>query len=225
MAEFKFLHRRAFLGAVPGLMASGAAAQGFNPNARAGDATGLTFIGTPQMTLGPFYPIVRPHDQDFDLTRIGRNGPRAFGEVIDLAGQVTRADGLTPVSGATVELWQACASGAYNHGADPNPAPKDPRFQGFARLRTDGQGRFRIRTVMPGPYGNRAPHIHFDVIGRQRRLITQMMFPDHPLNATDNVLLQVRTDELRARTIATRGDPAAAGDPPLYLYKVVLGGE
>jgi protocatechuate 3,4-dioxygenase beta subunit len=217
--------RRSFLVGLPVLLAGAASGQSFDPLAAPGRASGLLDIGTPQMTLGPFYPVIKPHDIDADLTRIGRNGTWALGEVIDVAGVVTGGDGKTPVPGAVLDIWQAAASGAYNHPSDPNTAPRDPNLQGFARLRADGQGRFRFRTVMPGPYGQRAPHIHFDVAGRKRRLITQMLFPDHPLNATDNVLLAVRNPDNRSRAIARRVADAPSGDPPLFQYVIALGGE
>ena len=34
----------------------------------------------------------------------------------------------------------------------------------------------------------RAPHIHFDVLGRSNRLVTQMYFAGEPLNDTDRFL-------------------------------------
>jgi protocatechuate 3,4-dioxygenase, beta subunit len=223
--------RRVVVAGLPGLALGGlslgapALAQGFNPGAGPGRASGILDIGTPQMTLGPFYPVIRPADADTDLTRIGRRGPRALGEVIDVAGEVLRADGTTPVTGAVVEVWQAAASGAYNHPSDPNSAPRDPNFQGFARMVTDRLGRFRFRTIKPGPYGARAPHIHFDVIGRHRRLITQMLFEGDPLNATDNVLLAVRSPEARLRGLGRLAPDTPRGDPPLWRYQIVLGGE
>lgn len=215
--------RRSVIAGLPLLCVGGAHAQSLDPNAQPGRTSGLLDIGTPQMALGPFFPIVRPHDANADLTQIGRNGARALGEVIDVAGVVTRADGA-PVRGAILEIWQAAASGAYNHPGDPNTAPRDTNFQGFARLRTDDQGRYRFRTIKPGPYGARAPHIHFDVMGRHRRLITQMLFPGEGLNATDNVLLAVRSQTQRQRAIAQLAE-GQQGDPPLYAYSVVLGGE
>ena len=39
-----------------------------------------------------------------------------------------------------------------------------------------------------GPNWMRPPHIHFEVHGRFERLITQMYFPDEPLNAADPLL-------------------------------------
>jgi protocatechuate 3,4-dioxygenase, beta subunit len=215
--------RRVVLGAAGSLFAGTVLGQGA-PRQDMPRASVVLDAGTPQIMVGPFYPVVRPHDDDYDLTRIGRNGTRALGEVIDVAGVVLAADGRTPVAGAIVEMWQACASGSYNHAGDPNPQPKDPNFQGFTRLRADSRGRFRMRTIMPGPYGARAPHLHFDVTGRHRRLTTQMLFPDHPLNATDGVLLSVRNEALRPRAIATLGN-ARPGDPRLFTWQIVLGGE
>ena len=36
----------------------------------------------------------------------------------------------------------------------------------------------------------RPPHIHYDITGRVNRLITQMYFPDEPLNRKDPLLQQ-----------------------------------
>src|SRR5207244_550795 len=61
-------------------------------------------------------------------------------------------------------------------------------------LRTDGQGRYSFKSVLPGSYatgnavyGTRTPHIHFDVSGKTERKVTQMFFPDQPLNEKDHV--------------------------------------
>ncbi|MGH9905058.1 MAG: protocatechuate 3,4-dioxygenase, partial [Pyrinomonadaceae bacterium] len=83
--------------------------------------------------------------------------------------------------------------GRYAHPTDINPAPLDPNFQGFGVQTTDAQGRYRFKTIKPGAYpinpvnpGNvRPPHIHFDVTGTKDRLVTQMYFPDEPLNEND----------------------------------------
>jgi len=40
----------------------------------------------------------------------------------------------------------------------------------------------------------RAPHIHFDVQGRFDRKVTQMFFPNEPLNEQDRLLQVVRGD-------------------------------
>lgn len=175
------LRTMAFVG-LSGLVARPAIAQ----------ATGLPL--TPLQTMGPFYPIARPLEDDMDLTRIAGRTGRAAGQVIELTGRVLTPDGA-PVPGARVEVWQANREGRYDHPSDPNPAPLDPNFQGFGVQQTDEEGRYRFLTIKPGAYAVRPdnpddirpPHIHFDVFGRKDRLVTQMYFPGEPGNTRDRI--------------------------------------
>jgi protocatechuate 3,4-dioxygenase beta subunit len=105
------------------------------------------------------------------------------GRVLDRGGK--------PIANARIDLWQANAAGRYGHPSETNPAPLDPGFQGSAVLTTDEAGRYRLKTVRPGSYDNGAPHLHFDIASASQRLVTQMIFPDEPLNATDNLVLQL----------------------------------
>jgi protocatechuate 3,4-dioxygenase beta subunit len=135
--------------------------------------------------LGPFYPVMRPADDDFDMTMIKGNGARAIGRVIEVSGRVLDSKG-NPVSGAVLELWQSNSAGRYAHPADTSAAPLDPNFQGFAQLKTGASGEWRIITIKPGAYAERTPHIHFDVRGPQHRLISQMYFAeDSATNSKD----------------------------------------
>ena len=137
------------------------------------------------------------------------------GQVLDTAG--------TPVEDATVDLWQANAAGRYRHPHDPNPAPLDPNFQGWAIVPSGKEGKFRFKTVMPGAYPAardwmRPPHIHFKVSKRGFvELVTQMYFPDHELNARDRLLLRKTKDE-RKQMISTK----TVDDPETYLYTIIL---
>jgi len=151
---------------------------------------------TPPVTVGPFYPQMKPLDQDADLTVLAGNHGRAQGKVIHLMGRVMNLKG-EPVSGVKVQIWQADAHGRYSHPSDPNTAPLDPNFQGYGVQTTDAEGRYRFKTIKPGAYpglisGMRTPHIHFEVSGRFDRVITQMFFPNEPLNEQDNVLRGLR---------------------------------
>ena len=181
MAHEKFIiTRRSFAGAAiagAGLIAGGSALA----------APALTAGGP----LGPFYPVERPADDDFDMTMVKGNNGRALGRVIEVTGRVLDQKG-NPVNGAMLDLWQCNAAGRYAHAADVATAPLDPNFQGFARLKTGASGEWRIRTVKPSgydsPIGRRTPHIHVDVQGRQYRLITQMYFAeDADQNAKDRL--------------------------------------
>ena len=174
--------------------------------------------------LGPFYPVVRPRDEDADLTRVRGAKGIARGDPINVIGRVVDLRGR-PVRGVRLDLWQANAVGRYDHPGDhANPAALDPNFQGFARLLTDRDGNFKFRSIKPKAYntpiGMRTPHIHFDIHGRSERLVTQMYFPGEALNSGDALL---RTADPRESVIAEEiarlsGDPGAAA----FKWTVVL---
>lgn len=165
---------------------------------------------TPLTDIGPFYPMVKPTDQDGDLTMIG-NGKRAEGKVIEIAGRLLDVRG-SPLARSRIEIWQANAAGRYAHPGDSNPRALDSAFQGFGVVKTDAKGNYRFVTIMPGAYpipGGvvRPPHIHLDISGRYDRLVTQMLFPGDPLNDKDTVLANVD----RSLLIATDRGQAASG--------------
>ena len=169
---------------------------------------------TPTQVLGPFYPVTKPADHDADLTIIKGRAARAAGQVIELAGRVINRRGR-PVAGARVEIWQANMHGRYTHPSDRNPAPLDPNFEGYALLTTDPEGRYRFTTIKPGAYPEdsgviRAPHIHFDVLGRTNRLVTQMYVAGEPLNDTDRFLATAGRN--RERLIVPFSQPSTPGN-------------
>ena len=152
---------------------------------------------TPELVLGPFYPMLKPLDTDADLTAIAGKSGRAEGKIVHVTGRVFDRKGK-PVAGARIEIWQANTHGRYAHPSDPNTAPLDPNFQGFAVLTTDSEGRYRFKTIKPGAYPispteQRPPHIHFDVEGKANRLVSQMFFPNEPLNEKDALFLDLRS--------------------------------
>jgi protocatechuate 3,4-dioxygenase beta subunit len=123
-----------------------------------------------------------------------------------------------------VELWQTNSHGRYTHQSDPNiAAPIDPSFQGFGVQFTDPQGRFWFKTIKPGPYPSRertwmrAPHIHFDIQGRFDRKVTQLYFPNEPLNDQDRLLQTVRGD--RNALMGEVGPAGSLGNPGDLLMK------
>lgn len=205
------LSRRHFAGAAltaAGLLVGGGMARAAAP--------ALTADGP----LGPFYPIQRLADDDFDMTHVkGRSG-RALGRVIEVTGRVLDAKG-NPVRGAALELWQCNAAGRYAHPRDVSAQPLDPNFQGFARLVTGPSGEWRVRTIKPAgydsPIGRRTPHIHFDIKGREARLVTQMYFTeDYATNAKDALY-----NELGESAVTAMAQQNAA-NADAYRWDIVL---
>jgi protocatechuate 3,4-dioxygenase, beta subunit len=147
---------------------------------------------TPEQILGPFYPVRKMPDPGGDLTHLPGKLGRAAGQVIHVMGRVLDLNG-EPVRRAKIETWQANTHGRYTHPNDTNPAPLDTNFEGFGVMTTDAEGRYRFKTIRPGPYPAgqgviRPPHIHFIVSGRDK-LVTQMYFEGEPLNQRDPFLL------------------------------------
>ncbi|WP_119419781.1 intradiol ring-cleavage dioxygenase [Desertibaculum subflavum] len=124
---------------------------------------------TPAETAGPYYKAGAPERQML----VGHEG----GKRLVLSGQVTGAD-CRPVPGALLDFWQADEAGRYDN-------------QGWALRgwqRADGEGRFRLETVVPGLYPGRTRHLHVKV-GRPDgpRMTTQLYFPDEPGNRRDGL--------------------------------------
>ena len=149
-------------------------------------------IPTPDQFVGPYYPAgEKPVDGGNDMSHLPGREP-ASGEVISVFGKVVNLHD-EPCPDVKIEIWQSNARGKYIHRNDHNPVPIDPNFDGYANIVTDSKGHYRFKTVMPASYPVtpefwRPPHIHYDIVGRVNRLVTQMYFPDEPLNDKDPIL-------------------------------------
>jgi len=178
---------------------------------------------TPSQTVGPFFSRALLHEGWNDLAASG-----ASGQPLVIAGRVLDGEGA-PVPDALLEIWQANAAGRYDHPDDTRDTPLDPYFRGFGRAGTDEQGRFRFRTIKPGPVPGagtslQAPHINVSVFARGllKRLVTRIYFPDEPLNAHDPVLNSLR-DAARRSTLIAR--PAGGKAEPVLHFDLVLQGD
>lgn len=206
----KQLDRRKFLKLGVGVSAGTLMMGGIMPKALAATC-GLT----PPQTSGPFYPGEANFTAENDLTR--GEGGRALGQVIYVQGKVTDQN-CQPLEGVNVEIWQACASGRYQHSRDPNPAPLDPNFRYWGETFTAADGSYSFKSIIPGAYpaGDgwiRPPHIHVRVtkLG-YRELVSQMYFKGNEYNDKDLILLDIPENE-RGRVIV-EFKPAPLGFEP-----------
>lgn len=155
-----------------------------------------------------FLPGHYPETADLTLLDDGRG--HVMGERIIVGGRVLDEDGR-PVRNAMIEVWQANASGRYNHDGDQHDAPLDPGFSGRGRVFTDAEGWYRYVTIKPGayPWRNhnnawRPNHIHYSLFGTgfAQRMITQMYFPGDPLLPLDPIFNTVPDAAARDRLVA-----------------------
>lgn len=139
--------------------------------------------GTPRTIEGPLYLADAPLSK-FEA-RLDQDPED--GEVLIMEGQVRDTSGK-PIAGAIVDVWHANTKGGYSF-FDPSQSPWNLR----RRIETDGEGRYRFRSLIPsgygcppegqtqklldllGRHGQRPAHIHFfiDAPG-YRRLTTQL---------------------------------------------------
>ena len=126
---------------------------------------------TPEQTEGPFY-----FDPALVRREIAEGRP---GVPLRLRLQIVDAAGCAPGPGARVDVWHCDAAGAYS-GYDGE------RSRGARWLRgtqlADSEGVAEFRTLWPGWYEGRAPHIHVKAWLPDRREITSQLYFDDALS-------------------------------------------
>jgi protocatechuate 3,4-dioxygenase alpha subunit len=167
---------------------------------------------TPSQTIGPFFA---------DGLR-WKDGAVLFpgsapGRHIKLGGTVIDGTGKT-VPDSLLEFWQADSGGHFG-------GPRGSTCSGFGRVMTDKDGRYEIRTVVPGqvPGANeqpQAPHILVVLFARGllKQVVTRVYFEGESANAADPVLALCGK---RAGTLIAARD---ASDASVFRWDVVLQG-
>ena len=125
----------------------------------------MTCSPTPWDEIGPFY---RP------------NAPvrETIGTGYVLRGTVRSADGCRPPPNVRIEIWQVGPGGKYDN---------DHR----ATIFSDWNGRYRLETSFPPPYGPRPSHIHILVDAKGfEGLITQHYPKKGKKGATFDLVLE-----------------------------------
>lgn len=143
---------------------------------------------TVRQTEGPYFKPSSPERSD--LVEPGANA-----RLVEIGGQVlTRA--CRPVERVLVDLWHADERGNYDNAG----------FRYRGHVFTDGEGRYRFRTIVPALYPGRTRHYHVKVQAPNRPLLTtQLYFPGEPANRRDGLFRQ----ELTMRTAESRDGLAA----------------
>jgi catechol 1,2-dioxygenase len=145
--------------------------------------------GTPRTIEGPLYVAGAPEAQGHARIDDGTDP----GETLVMRGQVRGDDGK-PLANALVEVWHANHLGMYSHFD-----PSQPPFNLRGSIRTDADGRYSFRSVVPvgysvppggmteklldqlGRHGHRPAHIHFFVSADgHRKLTTQINIDGDP---------------------------------------------
>jgi protocatechuate 3,4-dioxygenase beta subunit len=149
---------------------------------------------TMRQTEGPYFKPSSPLRADLVE-------PNNTARRVELSGQVlTRS--CRPIAQALLDLWHADERGDYDNAG----------FRYRGHLFTDGEGRYRLRTILPALYTGRTRHYHVKVQAPQQRVLTtQLYFPDEPMN---------RRDGLFRRELVMR--MAEAGDGLVARFDFVL---
>jgi protocatechuate 3,4-dioxygenase beta subunit len=137
---------------------------------------------------GPFFKYSSPPRSDLVE-------PGTRGHLITLEGFVLSRS-CRPVPQAILDFWHANEDGDYDEDG----------FRYRAHLFSDGNGKFRFRTIVPGLYPGRTRHFHMKVQApNQPILTTQLYFPGEPRNRLDDYF-----SPLLLMKIAQSADEAAA---------------
>ena len=131
--------------------------------------------GTTNDILGPFYRPDAPIRSDLTFAGLA-------GTVVTLKGKVFKADCVTPLPDAMVEIWHCNSKGDYDNDSK--------EYLHRARLFTGKAGDYRFKTILPGKYLNgelyRPSHIHYRVTEKNsRELISQIYFMGDPQISAD----------------------------------------
>jgi len=169
-------------GAPPGAAPPGSATgAGMASASAATDGATPACIETHRNIEGPYYRAGAPE-------RASLIDQGMAGTPIDIEGRVSGLDCGRGLAGVELDVWHATHDGHYDN--DGTMRLGGERFLLRGRLKTDGEGRYRVRTIMPGRYLNgpqyRPAHVHVKVRARGfAELTTQLYFPGDPYNDKD----------------------------------------
>jgi protocatechuate 3,4-dioxygenase beta subunit len=161
-----------------------------------------TCIETHANIEGPYYRANAP-------VRSNLVDPGTAGTPVEIEGRVSGLDCDSARGLANVELdvWHATHDGHYDNDGTMRLGD---RFLLRGRLRTDADGRYKIKTIVPGRYLNgrqyRPAHVHVKLRASGfAPLTTQLYFPGDPYNDVDPFIhrsLIMNVEKARAGLLA-----------------------
>ncbi|HCQ7753093.1 catechol 1,2-dioxygenase [Citrobacter sp. 50677481] len=187
------------------------------------EASQSSETGTPRTIEGPLYVANAPLADGHDRMDDGLDD----GEVMWLYGEVKDVQGR-PVAGAIVDIWHANTLGNYSF-FDSSQSEYNLR----RRIRTDAEGRYSVRSILPsgygcppdgptqallvrlGRHGNRPAHIHFFVSAPGFKHLTSQINLNGDRYLWDDFAFATR-DGLIA-------DPVKVTDPALIAQRQLAG--
>lgn len=136
-----------------------------------GESSCLT---TRQTAEGPFYI-----DGEFERSDIIED---RRGIVLDLVLDLVEVGSCAALVGGRIDIWHSdadgCFSGFQGQGDDRTRSTVGQTFLRGMQT-TNAAGRVRFKTIFPGWYSGRAPHVHFKVHAEDRvACVGQIYFPD-----------------------------------------------
>jgi protocatechuate 3,4-dioxygenase beta subunit len=251
--DLQTLRRRKVIGglATLGLVGAGAAIWGRNAFGGEAEISGIgadgnVCVGATAETQGPFPAdgsngvngttsnvLVQSGVQRADIrSSFAGMQPMANGIALTVTLQVVNvAAACAPLAGYAVYIWHCDAAGRYSI----YEAVEANYLRGLGV--TDGAGEVQFKTILPGCYNGRWPHIHFEVFstvdaataGDQSLLISQIALPGDALTAQyaadaryaqsaanlarqtigdDGIFADNTAAQLAAQTMTVTGDPA-----------------
>ncbi len=183
---------------------------------------------TKSTVFGPFHRLGAPElPAGGNIARLDKAGTPALvsGRVLDLDGQ--------PIEGALLDVWQTQSSGLYNSQDEELGGELHMR----GRFRTDYEGRYLIRTVLPvnypipsdGPVGAmlratrrhpwRPAHIHFVVSADGYEPVTTHIFDRRDEYLGSDAVFAVKESlicDFVRRDIASDAAARLGVNPPYY---------
>ena len=146
-----------------------------------------TKLITPEIKEDKRYIIPQNFSHSNNLRRKTGSPFFAKGKFLYIEGFVFDLLGV-PIENAVVKIWQTNNFGYYNHLViDKEDFTKyDIDFEGTGTSITDSNGHYSFFTIIPGYYGENAPHINFIVEHEEfNRFETMMYFPMQVRNTAD----------------------------------------